>query len=418
MDSAKQNNQNRMQTLNKTLDKKLAKASLEQLAKKRIHDTEYSSWSETILNKGPEFEDPCHDLRDTTLPAKLISYYLPQFYPFKENNEWWGDGFTEWRNSTSARARFDGHHQPHLPLDLGYYDLRLIETMHRQAEMAKKAGVHAWCFYHYRFGDKRLMDVPVNNFLDDPSLDMPFCLMWANENWARTWDGKKNDILIRQNYDPRHDDAMIDDLARHFSDPRYLKVDGKPLYYIYCPSLIPDAKRRIDDWRNLLVKRHNIEATFHMALTYDDTDPRPYGLDGAIEFPPHNSFKKLPSVNDSLQNLDPNFGGEMRRYDDLIKDNLLKEKTEFDLVKCVLPAWDNEPRRTNRGYGFVDCSPSKYEIWLSEAIQYAKDNPIHGESLVAVNAWNEWAEGAHLEPDVHYGSAYLNATARALLSHI
>ena len=399
--------------------RKLAKAALQQRAKTKTHDQDTTlDWAELVVNPGPEFEEAQHDLRDKTLPVKLISYYLPQFYPFKENNEWWGMGFTEWRNSTSAKPRFTGHYQPHLPLDLGYYDLRLIDTMYQQAEMAKKAGIHAWCFYHYRFGQQRIMDVPVNNFLNEPNLDMPFCLMWANENWARTWDGKKNDILIRQDYDIRHDDAMVDDLARHFSDSRYLTIDGKPLYYIYCPSLIPDAKKRIESWRNLLVKRHNIEATFHMALTYDDTDPNPYGLDGAIEFPPHNSFKQLPSINDSLKNIDGNFTGQIRRYDDLIMHNLFQEKPEFDLAKCVLPSWDNEPRKTNRGFGFTECSPSKYEVWLDEAIQYALKNPIHGESLVAINAWNEWAEGAHLEPDVYFGSAYLNATSRALMSNM
>lgn len=409
---------NEMKMRQQTLMKNLAKASLEQLEKKRSHSDQYSNWSEAIVNKGPEYEELACDLRKTALPAKLITYYLPQFYPFKENNEWWGEGFTEWRNSTSARARYDGHHQPHLPLDLGYYDLRVIDTMRKQAELAQKAGIHAWCFYHYNFGGKRLMEVPVNNFLDNPDINMPFCLMWANENWARTWDGKKNDILIKQDYDPCHDEKMIDDLARHFSDPRYLKINGKPLYYIYCPSLIPEAKKRIEQWRNLLVKRHNIEATFQMALTYDDTDPKPYGLDGAIEFPPHNSFKKLPSANDTVKNLDPNFSGQIRRYDHLIQYCLREQNIDFDLVKCVLPNWDNEARRTNRGYGLIGTGPSKYQVWLSEAIRFAIENPVQGESMVAINAWNEWAEGAYLEPDVHYGSAFLNATARALSEHL
>ena len=401
------------------LNKKLAFEALNELAKNKNNiEVKLSSLVEPYIKKGPNFEYLEYDLSKKTLPAKILAYYLPQFYPFKENNEWWGEGFTEWRNSSSARPRFDGHHQPHLPLDLGYYDLRLIDTMYKQAEMAKKAGIHAWCFYHYRFGSKRIMDIPVNNFLNEPSLNMPFCLMWANENWARTWEGKKNKILMRQDYDPKHDQAMIDELALHFNDPRYLRLNGKPLYYIYCPSLIPQAKKRIDEWRNLLITRHNIEATFHMALTYDDTDPRPYGLDGAIEFPPHNSFKKLPSMNKSLSNLDPNFSGQMRDYEHLIKHNLLNDDVDFDLVKCVLPGWDNEARRTNRGFGLINNSPAKYQIWLSEAIKYSLKRPVQGESLVAVNAWNEWAEGAHLEPDVYYGSAFLNATAQALMEHM
>lgn len=403
--------------LEQSLRKKLAKAALEQLTNKKSHTDKTSNWAEAAVNSGPEFEEFNQDLSNTKLSTKLIAYYLPQFHPFKENNEWWGQGFTEWRNSSSAKPRFTGHLQPHLPLDLGYYDLRLIDIMRQQAQMAQHAGIHAWCFYHYCFAGKRVMEVPVNNFLNNPDVDMPFCLMWANENWARTWEGKHNDILIRQNYDAKYDDALINDLARHFQDPRYLTINDKPIYFIYRPSLIPNAQKRIDEWRNLLIKRHNIDVSFFMALTYDDKDPRPYGLDGAIEFPPHNNFKHLPSANDSLKNVDPNFSGQMRRYDDLVVQNICQKKTDFDLIKCVLPAWDNEPRRTNRGYGFINSNPEKYQIWLSEAIRYAKENPVQGESIVGINAWNEWAEGAHLEPDVHYGSAYLNATARALLEN-
>ena len=400
-----------------TLNKKLAKASLEVLAKQRPHLEQYSNWADSIFYKGPEFEDPCHDLRDMKFGVKLISFYLPQFYPFKENNEWWGEGFTEWRNSSSARPRFDGHYQPHLPLDLGYYDLRLIETMHKQAEMAKKSGIHAWCFYHYCFGNKRIMDVPVNNFLNDKTLDMPFILMWANENWTRTWDGRNNNILIQQNHHVKYDEEIIDDLARHFKDPRYLKINGKPLFYIYRPSNIPDAKKRIDAWKNLLFKRHSIEVIIHMVLSPTNKHPKEYGLDGAIEFPPlGHRFRFID--NNSLKNKSPHFSGKVTLYEDLIKASLYKTPPDYDLIKCITPNWDNDARRNNQGLSFIGSSPSKYQLWLTETIQYAKNNPVQGESIVAINAWNEWAEGAHLEPDVYYGSAYLNATARALLASL
>jgi len=395
------------------LNKELAKANLKlQSKKKAFSENNSHPWQEEYLHPGPEFEEHEFNLRDTELDTKLLAYYLPQFHPFKENNEWWGNGFTEWTNATSARSRFKGHHQPHLPRDLGYYDLRSIDTMYQQADLAKKSGIFGWCFYYYRFGDKRIMELPTDQFLSEEKLDMPFCLMWANENWARTWDGKSGEILIRQNYDPKHDDFMIDDLARHFNDPRYIRINNKPLYFIYCPKLIPDAKRRIEHWRNLLVKRHNIEATFYMALTYDDPSP----LDGAIEFPPHNHFKQMPRVTNTLKELDPNFKGQMVDYDDLIKLNLLRETPDFNLIKCLIPSWDNEARKTNRGFGHINCSPDKYQIWLEQAIHFAKENPIENESFVCINAWNEWAEGAHLEPDVYYGSAYLNATARALIN--
>ena len=154
-----------------------------------------------------------------------------------------------------------------------------------------------------------------------------------------------------------------------------------------------------------------------MALTYDHVDPNLYNLDGAIEFPPHNSFKKLPSANAKLKEISKGFSGQLRNYEHLIEYFVTKPKNDFDLVKCVLPQWDNEARRSNSGYGFIGSSPHIYQVWLSEAIQFSIKNPIKGISLVAINAWNEWAEGAHLEPDMHYGSSYLNATARALLEH-
>jgi len=153
-----------------------------------------------------------------------------------------------------------------------------------------------------------------------------------------------------------------------------------------------------------------------MALTYGDSSPLPYGLDGAIEFPPHNHYQKMPRITDTLKELDPEFKGQMVDYDDLIKLNLLKDKPDFNLMKCIIPSWDNEARKTNRGSGHINCSPEKYQIWLEQAINYAQNNKIENESFVGINAWNEWAEGAHLEPDVYYGSSYLNATARALIN--
>lgn len=347
--------------------------------------------------------------------VKALAYYLPQFHPFKENSEWWGEGFTEWTNVTKGMPRFEGHHQPHLPRDLGYYDLRLKDTFKAQAELARDAGLHGFCFYHYWFNGKRLMDRLANMLIDSPETDLPFCLLWANENWTRTWDGLENDILIAQDYREEDDVAFIRDLGRHFADPRYIRVDGRPLFFIYRPGIIPDVVNRIDKWRKLCEELLGETPLFFMAQAFGDNDPKVFGMDGAVEFPPHKLAEGLDSQAQQLGLLDPGFTGHYPLYDELVERSLQVEKPDFDLIRAVTPSWDNEARKPGRGMGFIDSTPAKYERWLASMVNYAKANQIAGdESFVVINAWNEWAEGAHLEPDVYWGGAYLNATYRAV----
>lgn len=367
-----------------------------------------------FLSPGAGFEDFKYGDRLSDPDVKIIAYYLPQFHPFEENNEWWGTGFTEWTNVTRGRSRFKGHYQPHLPRDLGFYDLRLKETLVQQANMARNAGLEGFCFYHYWFNGKRLMDSPVNMLLDNPEINLPFCIMWANENWSRRWDGLDHDILIAQDYRDEDDEAFIADIARHFNDPRYIRIDGKPIFFIYRPSIVPNAKEKFTTWRKLLKLQHDLEIVFYMVQAFDDLDPRRYGLDGAIEFPPHKVAAGLPSVAVSQGLIDPEFTGHYPSYDAMIERSLDDCCFDFDVIKAVTPMWDNEARKPGRGMGFVGATPQSYEYWLSSVISYAKANPIQGKhKFVAVNAWNEWAEGAHLEPDLYWGSAYLNATYRA-----
>ncbi len=372
---------------------------------------------DNFLCAGSNFENIQHGHRNFSPDVKIIAYYLPQFHPFKENNEWWGTGFTEWTNVTRGRSRFKGHYQPHLPRDLGFYDLRLKETLVHQAEMARNAGLEGFCFYHYWFNGKRLMDGPVNMLLENEDIELPFCIMWANENWSRRWDGLDQDILIAQDYHDEDDEIFIEDLARHFSDSRYIRIDGKPLFFIYRPSIVPKAKAKFAKWRNILKTKYNIEIIFYMVQAFGDHDPRPYGLDGAIEFPPHKVAADLPSVAQSQGLLDPNFTGHYPSYDAMVERSLEDCNFDYDVIKAVTPMWDNEARKPGRGMGFVGATPQKYEQWLSSVISFAKKNPIQEtHKFVAINAWNEWAEGAHLEPDQYWGSAYLNATHRAAYS--
>ena len=374
------------------------------------HDSQY-------LKASSGFEEFKYGDRGHDPEVKAIAYYLPQFHPFKENNEWWGDGFTEWTNVTRGRSRFNGHYQPHLPKDLGYYDLRVKDTLIAQAKMARNAGLEGFCFYHYWFNGKRLMDAPVNMLLDNKDIELPFCLMWANENWTRTWDGFDNDVLIAQDYRDEDDEAFVADIARHFNDERYISLDGRPLFFIYRPGIIPNAAEKIALWRKLLKDDHGFEPLIYMAQAFGDLDPREYGLDGAIEFPPHKVAEGLPSVAQGLGLTDPEFIGHYPSYDEMVAKSVQDNQFDYDVIKAVTPMWDNEARKPNKGMGFVGATPAKYENWLKNVVQFASENPVHGKhKLVAINAWNEWAEGAHLEPDQYWGSAYLNATYRSMFT--
>lgn len=345
--------------------------------------------------------------------ARLFAFYLPQFHPFPENDEWWGKGFTEWRNVSRAMPRFVGHQQPRLPRDLGFYDLRNEETLRAQVEMARASAVAGFCFYYYWFNGKRLLDRPLDAFLAS-GIDFPFCLMWANENWTRRWDGLEQDVLMKQDYLDDDDIPLVDDLARYMKDARYECIDGRPLLFIYRPGIIPGFREKLSRWRELFEQRHGLQPVFMMAQGFGDTDPRLHGLDGAIEFPPHKLATGLPPVNSRLHLLDKMFSGHYMSYGDLVASSLSEPAPGFELIRTAVPSWDNEPRKPGRGMGFTEADPDKYEQWLRELISQAVERPLFGKTpYVFVNAWNEWAEGAMLEPDLQHGCAYLNATFRA-----
>lgn len=365
---------------------------------------------------GESYEEPKYlDSEQFQPNVKALAYYLPQYHPFKENDEWWGQGFTEWTNVTRGISRFNGHYQPHLPKHLGYYDLRVKEAMLEQVRYAKAGGLYGFCFYHYWFNGKRIMDKPVNMLLENKDIDFPFCIMWANENWTRTWDGFENDVLIAQDYLEEDDVPFINDLGRHFKDERYIRIDGRPLFFIYRPGIIPNAKATIFKWRRLCKELLNEDPLFYMAQAFGDLDPREFAMDGAIEFPPHKIAAGLGDSSRQYGGFESDFTGHYPSYDELIESSLRESTQDYPLIRGVTPTWDNEARKPGRGMGFVGSTPEKYENWLRNIVKYAQQNPItESNSFVVVNAWNEWAEGAHLEPDVYNGAAYLNSTYRAL----
>ncbi len=346
--------------------------------------------------------------------ARVLAYYLPQFHSVPQNDEWWGAGFTEWTNIARALPRFAGHYQPRIPRDLGHYRLEGSEILKRQAEMAHAAGIEGFIFYFYWFNGTRLLDGPLEALLADPSIDLPFCLLWANENWTRHWDGSDQEVLISQDFRDTDEAALIDCYARHFADPRYIRLQGRPLLMLYRAGLIPDAKRTLERWRALFAERCDENPIFVMAQAFGDHDPRAYGLDGAIEFPPHKITADMPTINDRLDLLDTDYSAQTFEYDEIVARSLAEPAPDYPLIRTACPSWDNDARREGAGLVLHGSTPAKYQAWLEGLVQRALARPFHGSPIVCINAWNEWAEGAYLEPDLHNGAAYLNATGRAV----
>jgi glycosyltransferase involved in cell wall biosynthesis len=361
-------------------------------------------------HRGPSAEPapPADALR-----AKAIAFYLPQFHPFPENEAWWGQGFTEWTNVTKAVPQFLGHHQPQLPADLGFYDLRLPDVLKRQVALARQYGLHGFAFHHYWFGGKRLMETPLDTYLAQDDIDFPFCLCWANENWTRRWDGHDSEILISQEHGLDNDLAFIRDLEPYLRDRRYIRIDGRPLLIVYRPSILPDPAATLRLWRQHC-RDVGIGELFIAMAQFDTEDPREHGFDAAIEFPPHKLARGFDAINHTLDIVNPDYQGHVLHYQSIVDSAKAWPDKGFPLIRTVFPGWDNEARRPGKGYTFAFSTPDRYREWLDFAVGYAQEHPVAGESVVMVNAWNEWAEGAKLEPDRRYGHAFLQATREAL----
>lgn len=363
---------------------------------------------------GPMFETRQPLPASAVRRARVLAYYLPQFHQIPENNEWWGTGFTEWTNVARGMPRFVGHYQPRIPRDLGHYTLDNPDILRRQARMAREGGIEGFIFYFYWFNRTRLLESPLEMLLANPDIDMPFSLMWANENWSRRWDGSEDDILIAQDFRPEDEQALIACFVRHFRDPRYIHVDGRPLLMLYRPGVVPDCATTIARWRRLFREAYGAEPVFVMSQSFGDQDPGAFGMDAAIEFPPHKVVNGLPTINPEMDFLDTEFTGQVFDYAKVVDNALSMPMPDFPLIRTASPSWDNDARRQGAGLLLHGSTPALYERWLSELIENARAHPFFGEPLVCVNAWNEWAEGAYLEPDQHFGSAFLNATARAV----
>jgi len=354
--------------------------------------------------------------------ARLVAFYLPQYHPIPENDEWWGRGFTEWTNVGKAKPMFSGHYQPHVPADLGYYDLRVPETRIAQADLAREYGIEAFCYYHYWFAGKRILERPLNEVLQSGQPDFPFCICWANQSWTGIWHGNPGKVLIEQTY-PGFDDykAHFNELLPLFSDKRYLTVNGKPLFVIYRPGDIPDVAKVLDYWQKLSVMSGlpglHIVALINGTQTWN---PLEYGFNATVTqgLPPlrRNQYISRRRPVKRLSKLCQDMLGRptIHRYEDVMFENLTDKNLSQNNYPCLIPNWDNTPRSGSNGLVMHGSTPELFRMQLKKSLKIMEDSaPEH--KIIFVKSWNEWAEGNHLEPDLKYGRAYLDVIREEII---
>lgn len=350
---------------------------------------------------------------------KVIAINLPQFHPNADNDEWWGKGFTEWTNVVKAKPLFKGHYQPQLPTDLGFYDMRLPETHNEQASLAKEYNIDGFCYYHYWFSGKRLLNEPIDEILRSKSPDFPFCYFWANETWSRRWSGEEKEVLIKQEYSEEDDRNHANWCVQSFKDERYIKINGRPLFLIYKPFDLPNPQKTIDIFEEVC-KENGISKPFFVASNSHNLDQNPYelGFDHALHFQPRMqvlsefmkdeaTIKKL--IRNALKGI---FNAKMRVYSyKKYKERIKNLVMNYPGFPCVLVGFDNTARRGKNAIILKDQSVEIFE----ESLKVARNEALKlkpNEQIVFINAWNEWAEGNHLEPCRKFGRQYLEAVKR------
>ena len=343
---------------------------------------------------------------------KYLAFYLPQFHEFKENNEWWGKGFTEWTNVKKAKPLYSGHYQPQIPLDENYYDLSKTETLSNQAKVAKKYGIYGFCFYHYWFNGKVIMDMPLNLLLDNSDIDINYCFSWANETWSRRWDGHDSEILIKQEYgDEKEWEMHFNYLLPFFKDERYIKIDNCPMLLIYRAFEI----YRFDDmieYFNARAKKEGFDGIYFLeTITSVQKEVISSKTKGSVIFEPMYTVYNNLTIPERIKRYAIN---HLHLYnlgilDFIDYERLSKEIKKRDNKESFLgcfPKWDNTPRRGKKGLMIRNTSPDKFEDQL---FCISKKSVASGRDFVFINAWNEWAEGAYLEADEKNKYGYLKA---------
>lgn len=365
---------------------------------------------------------------------RIITFYLPQYHPIAENDKWWGKDFTDWVNVTKSKPRYKGHYQPQLPSELGLYDLRDEETRIAQSDLAKEHGIYGFCYYHYWFNGKMLLEKPFNEVLKSGKPDFPFCLCWANENWTRRWDGLDSKILIGQNYDEYNTEEHMDWLCNAFQDKRYIKINNKPLFLIYNANGIPNVRSKVNEWKTI-VKKRGFEDLYICSVKsihnqLKDSEAIEMGFDAVVEFIP-GSDNKIPRKISGLPRYYLfriiNLFIETFRlskifnklpltiildYKKFSENSIKNKKYSSKIFPCVIPSWDNSARKRISA-SIQNNDPEIFKKWLKSSINKVSSYD-DDEKIVFINAWNEWAEGCHLEPDQRNGRMFLNAVKEVL----
>lgn len=343
-----------------------------------------------------------------------IAIHLPQFHPIPENDAWWGKGFTEWTNVAKAQPLFKGHYQPQLPTRLGFCDLRLEETRVAQAELARQYGIYGFCYYHYWFNGKRLLNRPVDDMLVTGNPNFPFMLFWANESWSRRWWGEEKEVLIKQTYNEEDDVNHINWLCeKAFSDSRYITIHGRPAFVIYRPDDLPSVQRTIEIFKEITIKK-GLPEPFIIARNSYSTSMNFF--DYVLNFEPEFSFVPGALANDKLsfkkwlRNIQQGIAsGAFKVYDyNKVQELMRTRKAEPKTFPCVLVGFDNTARRGKNAVIFNNQNKNAFKASLLHAKHIVQQYPAE-ERLVFINAWNEWAEGNHLEPCRQYGTDFLDA---------
>ncbi|WP_082118880.1 glycoside hydrolase family 99-like domain-containing protein [Pseudomonas veronii] len=371
-----------------------------------------------VLNsKERMLSDPSSTQVTMNRTVKTIAFYLPQFHRIPENDLWWGKGFTEWNNVIRAKPLFRSHYQPKLPADLGFYDLSAESTQVAQAKLAESFGIHGFCYYYYWFNGKKLLNQPIENMLNSGKPDFPFCVCWANENWSRNWDGQNKHVLMEQKYSKESNLDLIHEFIKMMKDPRYITHNGKPVLLVYRIKIIPNWLQTAQMWREECRKAGLGEihlCSIRFGLEPLEGMPDQHGLDSYVMFPPQDM--RFVDAKSTVQDLNSDFGGTMYSYDEVVDADISRFRPgyQWPVHRGAMLGWDNTARRLTSARVFVGCTPMRYRSWIKQILEQEDRHNPNNESLLFINAWNEWAEGTTLEPDQKYGTAYLEATKSVL----
>jgi lipopolysaccharide biosynthesis protein len=348
---------------------------------------------------------------------KILAHYLPQFHPIPENNDWWGQGFTEWSNVVKARPLFRGHGQPHVPADLGFYDLRVPEVREAQADLARRHGLTGFCYWHYWFGGRLLLERPLEEVLASGRPDFPFCLAWANQSWSGIWHGAPDRILIEQTYpEPEDDVRHFAYLRPAFEDSRYVCVAGKPVFFIFEPRGMPEPARFVERWQTMASQAGFVGLYLVACLGEEDVPFATHfedGFDAALyyEFPVEHTFTTWLRKRLMVRGIAS--GPERFRYAAAFRDPPTDIRGR--VIPTVWPNWDNTPRSGRHGRVILESTPERFGAHLRRALELVATAPVD-EQMVMIKSWNEWAEGNYLEPDTELGLARFEALARVASS--